>query len=145
MIEIVEISADNLSQILNLSVHDHQKDQVASNAYSVAQGHYSNVAWFRGIFSKDTPVGFVMLEVDASKNNFWIWRFMIDKNHQGKGYGLLALEKVIDFFKTETNAQAVYLSYVPKDTDGPEGFYKKMGFMETGDVDEGEIVMKLTL
>ena len=145
MIHLREITKDNLSAVLKLSVHDHQKDQVASNAISIAQGHYSDIAWFRAIYSDEIPVGFVMLEVDNPKSDHWIWRYMIDKEHQGKGFGKEALDRVIAFFKSETNAKEIWLSYVPKENGGPEGFYRKMGFVETGDIDDGEIVMKRTL
>ncbi len=145
MIHLKEITNDNLGEIMKLAVHDDQKDQVAPNSVSIAQGHYSDIAWFRGIYSDEVPVGFVMLEVDEPKNDHWIWRFMIDKNHQGKGLGKAATDKIIEFFKTETNATKIVLSYVPKDQNDAGGFYKKLGFNETGEIDDGEVVMELIL
>ena len=144
MIHLKEIDKDNLSAFLKLGVHENQKDQVASNAVSIAQGNYSDKAWFRGIYSDDTPVGFVMLSLDYEKKDYWVWRYMIDKNQQGKGYGKAALIKVIDFMKIIPDIEEIILTYVPKKENGANLFYEKLGFVDTGIDSEGsgEIIMK---
>ena len=96
MINLKDITKKNLNSIIDLDVSKNQKDQVASNAVSIAQGHYSKSAWFKGIFNDDIAVGFVMLDLSIEENKCFLWRFMIDKNHQGKGYGKIALTQVID-------------------------------------------------
>lgn len=142
MINFREITKENVSPVLHLKVKDHQKDQVATNAESIAQGTYSDKAWFRAIYNDDVPVGFIMLYIDVAKKDFDVWRFMIDKNHQGKGYGKISLLMAIDHFKTIPEVKEIRLSYVPKENDGADGFYRKIGFKNTGEIDEGEIVMK---
>jgi len=129
---------------MKLKVKDDQQDQVASNAVSIAQGNYSDKAWFRGIYFDDTPVGFVMLSIDKEKKEYWVWRYMIDKNHQGKGYGKAALLQVIDFMKTLPDIEEISLSYVPKE-NGADAFYTKVGFIDTGKKIEDEVIMKYTL
>jgi len=142
MVQFKEISKENISTILRQSVHEHQKDQVAPNAYSIAEGTYSDVAWFRGIFNDEEAVGFVMLSIDQDKKEYWVWRFMIDKNHQGKGYGKAAIELVKKVVKEQVpDATEIYLSYVPKEKGGADAFYKKVGFEDTGKVEDGEKVM----
>ncbi len=145
MISFREISKENIDPILRLKVYDHQKDQVATNAESIAEGTYSDHAWFRAIYFNDTPVGFVMLYIDVKKKDFDVWRFMIDKEHQGKGYGKTSLLMAIDHFRSISEAEEIRLSYVPKENDGADGFYRKIGFVDTGEVDEGEIVMKYVI
>lgn len=49
-----------------------------------------------------------------------------------------------DYVKTRPNATYLGASYVPAD-GGPEGFYKKLGFEPTGEVEHGEIVVRLPL
>jgi len=144
MINLQIITKDNLSPIMKLKVKDDQQDQVASNAVSIAQAHYSDKAWFRGIYFDDTPVGFVMLSIDKEKKEYWVWRYMIDKNHQGKGYGKAALLQVIDFMKTLPDIEEILLSYVPKE-NGANAFYTKVGFIDTGKKIEDEVIMKYTL
>ena len=85
-----------------------------------------------------------MLYVNEDKSEYYLWRFMIDKYHQGKGYGRQALQLIIDHVRTFPGAQELYLSYVPAE-GSPLPFYQKLGFVETGDWDGIERVMKLTL
>ncbi len=142
MVNFKEITKENLLSILRLSVFDNQKDQVASNAVSIAQGNYEETAWFRGIYNEEEPVGFVMLEFDHKNKEYGVWRFMIDKNHQGKGYGRAAMELIKKVIKEEVpEVSEIYLSYVPKEEGGADDFYKKVGFEDTGEMSGDEKVM----
>jgi diamine N-acetyltransferase len=62
---------------------------------------------------------------------------MIDARHQGKGYGSDALGLVHEYVRTRPRGQEIFLSYVPAD-GGPEGFYKKYGYQDTGRIEDGE-------
>ncbi len=142
MITFKEITKENLFSILRLKVHDHQNDQVASNAVSIAEGHYDKNAWFRGIFKEDEAVGFVMLDFDHKEKEYGVWRFMIDKKHQGKGYGRASMDLIKQVIKEKVpEVTEFYLSYVPKEEGGADEFYRKMGFKDTGEISHGEKVM----
>ena len=143
-ITLREITQDNLEEILRLKVADNQKCFVATNERSLAQAHFSDKAWFRGIYADDTPVGFVMLSIDTDKPEYDVWRFMIDKNHQGKAFGRKAMALIIQYVKTLPKAEKLWLSYASGEGN-PSGFYTKFGFAETGDESDGEIVMVLKL
>ena len=145
-IALKEITQDTLDAILRLDVHDNQKNLVAPNAVSIAQARFSEHAWFRGIYAGDTPVGFVMMYIDAEKPDYYLWRFMIDKAHQGKGYGYAAMQCVIDFVKQFPNARKIELSYAPAEGNASP-FYTKCGFIDTGELDDDgyEIIMRLDL
>ncbi len=139
MIEFKEVTKENVSKIMKLEVYGHQKDQVAINAVSIAQGNYYEEAWFRGIYKEDEPVGFVMLSIDCKEKEYWVWRFMIDKNHQGKGYGKAAIALVKKVLKEEVpDIAEISLSYVPKEKDGADEFYTKVGFEDTGKMSSGK-------
>ncbi|KAB3527686.1 GNAT family N-acetyltransferase [Alkaliphilus serpentinus] len=143
MVELREITKETLRPILKLDVADNQKNLVAPNSVSIAQAYYEEKAWFRGIYDQDEAVGFVMLYKDEEKAEYFLWRFMIDKNHQGKGYGKEAMELIIDYVKGLPNAKTFGLSVVPADGSAEE-FYKKFGFIDTGEVEENEKVYELT-
>lgn len=143
-VTLQEITEQTLSAILRLEVADHQKKFVASNAVSIAQAYFSKNAWFRAIYAGETPVGFVMLHIDETKSEYFLWRFMIDRQQQGQGYGRQALLKIIEYVRGLPGAQEFFLSYVPE-AGGPLPFYQKLGFVETGDWEEGEKIMKLSL
>ena len=143
-ITLKEITEESVGSVLQLEVSTDQKKFVASNAVSIAQAYFSEKAWFRAIYANDTPVGFVMLYVDEDKPEYDVWRFMVDKEHQGKGYGREAMLQVIEHVRGLPDAKELYLSYVPGDGN-PAPFYRKLGFKETGEWDDDEKVMKLTL
>ena len=151
MIYLRDVTKANLISIVNLDVNEQQRGQVASNAVSIAQGHYSKSAWFKGIFNDDIAIGFIMLDLNTEKNICFLWRFMIDKKYQGKGYGKIALTQVIDYVKSFKELNKVRTSYVPKDISA-EGFYKNFGFIKSKKVikefhleDSGEFGMKYLL
>jgi diamine N-acetyltransferase len=143
-VSLREVTQETVNSILNLRVAKGQEQFVASNAFSIAEAHFSSEAWFRAIYADETPVGFLMLSDQPDKGEYFLWRFMVDVQHQGKGYGRRALELLIDHVKTRPNAKGLFLSQVPG-TGSPEGFYCKLGFEHTGEQVGDELVMKLTL
>lgn len=138
-----DISIENLREILKLEVNAHQKNFVAPNAVSVAQAHYTDTAWFKGIYADGRPVGFVMLDDNPESSIYFLWRLMIDQRYQGMGYGKEALSLVSAYVKTRPGAKELLTSCVPG-KDGPEGFYRKLGFLPTGSMEEDEVVYRLT-
>ena len=151
MINLRDITEKNLKSINDLNVSEDQKDQVAPNSVSISQGHYSKSAWFKGIFNYDVAVGFVMLDLIKEENKCFLWRFMIDKKYQGKGFGKIALTQVIDYVKSLNIYNEIKTSYFPTE-NGAEGFYKNFGFIESEDIikefgleDSDEIGMKYLL
>jgi diamine N-acetyltransferase len=143
-ITLREITAATVNDFLKLKVKPEQEKFVASNAKSIAQAHFEPKAWFRAIYADETPVGFVQLIDDPETPNYYIWRFMIDAAHQRKGYGRRALQLVIDYVRSRPNAREVTLSFVSAE-GGPEPLYRSMGFVPTGEVEEGEVVARLVL
>jgi len=141
-----EITQENLNPVLKLSrtLKPGQDRMVATNADSVAEGTYSDKAWYRAIYADETPVGFVMLWDNPEKAEYYLWRFMIGGNHQGKGFGRKAMEQLIEYVKTRPNAKEIRASYVPIE-GGPEPFYRGLGFVPTGEVHGGEIEIRLAL
>ena len=143
-VSLREITQETVNSILDLRVTKEQEQFVASNAVSIAQAHFSKEVWFRAIYADETPVGFLMLSDQPDKGKYYLWRFMVDTRHQGKGYGRRALELLIEHVKTRPNATELFLSHAPG-TGSPEGFYRKLGFEHTGEQAGEELMMKLTL
>lgn len=140
-----EITADTLWPILKLKVRPDQEQFVANNAMSIAEAYFEPKAWFRGIYADETPVGFVMLFDDPEKPEYFLWRYMIDGRYQRLGFGRQALLLLIDHVRTRPNATEFRLSYEPADEGSPEGFYARLGFVNTGEIVDGENEMLLLL
>ena len=145
-----EITADTLRPVLRLSVAEDQKGFVATNAISIAQAYFAPEAWFRAIYLGDEPVGFVMIEDTSLRKpppdepTVGLWRLMIDQRFQRRGIGREAVMRVIEHVRAKGIFKSLAVSYVPE-PGGPELFYKGMGFVDTGRIDEGEVVLELPL
>jgi diamine N-acetyltransferase len=150
-IHFVRITAKNVKQVCKLSstLSAEQSKMVADNALSIAQAHCSENAWMRAIYNGDVPVGFLLLHVGSDYDDgidcqgVFLWRFMIAGPHQGKGYGLLAMEKLLASLRSQ-GVRELFTS-CGQGQASPEGFYRKLGFTHTGEMygDEIELVLKL--
>lgn len=138
------VTKENLYDVFRLQVKEEQRRFVASNSASIAEVFFEERAWFRAIYAGETPVGFVMLYLDEVEKEYSLWRFMIAAEHQGKGYGRAAMRAIIEVVRALPGAEKLDVSYVPGD-GGPSAFYQSLGFMETGEMDGDERVMRLAL
>jgi diamine N-acetyltransferase len=138
------ITSKTVRTICGLNVGENQCKLVTANAVSLAEASFYKNAWFRAIYAGQIPVGFIMLYQIPTRGYYYLWRFMIDAKHQGKGYGTKALEKVITKIKKNPKAKAVKLSLV-KMEGCAEPFYRKFGFEFTGEIKHEQHIMKLFL
>ena len=145
-----EITAATVRTITSLEVRPEQRGFVATNAESLAEALFAPEAWYRAIYLEDDPVGFVMLSDQSllpqppENPTIWIWRFMVDGRHQGKGIGRAALHLVIEHARSMNLFGQLLLSYVPGEGSA-EALYRSVGFAPTGLVEDGEVVMALQL
>lgn len=139
-----EITAETVRRICDLETSEAQRAFVAPNAVSIAQAHFAPEAWFRAIYADDVPVGFAMLSDKPDIAEYYLWRFMIDRRWQRCGFGRRAMALLIAHVRTRPGAKAFLTSAVPGE-GSPQPFYEKLGFVPTGDVDDGEVVLRLEL
>jgi diamine N-acetyltransferase len=139
-----EITSETVRTICELEIRPEQRSYVAPNAVSIAQAHFEPQAWFRAVYAADTPVGFVMLSEDHERQEYYLWRFMIAGEYQGKGYGKRALDLVVEHVRALPGARELTSSFVPGE-GSPRDFYLGYGFVETGEVEDGEHVIRLEL
>ena len=164
MIHLEKIDSQNVWDVLDLKLRREQKNYVASNEISIVQA-YTAIgtgcsAFPFAIYNDKKVVGFLMIgfneaalyELDgeeapsALKNNYSLWRLMIDKRHQGRGYGRQAILQALDFVRTWPCGKAVYceVSYEPDNEVGAK-LYASLGFQVNGEMDGDEIVAVLKL
>lgn len=144
LVSLRPVTPDNLRAVMRLKVRPEQEQFVAPNPVSLAQGAYEPLAWLRAIYADETPVGFVMLHDDPFKPEYYLWRLMIDAHYQRMGFARQGMTQVIEYVLGRPNATQMLLSYVPA-AGGPQAFYASLGFVDTGEVDDGENVMRLDL
>ena len=143
-VELREITRETVREVLALNVDPSQSALVAPNAVSIAQAYFEPDAWFRAIYSDDAPVGFVMIIDVPAKAFTYVWRIMIDGRHQGRGHGREAMRLVVERSRSLPGIDALVLSHA--DRDGNAGpFYRRLGFEYTGEIEDGEVMMRLEL
>jgi len=151
IIKLEPVNDNNKDAVLALSVREDQPF-VATNETSLREAAEANkerpgTARPFGIYADDRLVGFCMFAVDPEDEDeddrYDLWRFMIDKAEQGKGFGQAALAEVIRYFRA-LGADRILLSTSPENERGLH-VYHKAGFRETGCIDNGEAVLRLWL
>ncbi len=89
---------------------------------------------------------YVMVIYDYDLLEYNIWHMMIDKNYQGKGYGKAAMKQCLEYIaqKPFGNSGRVVLT-CNKENLPALALYRGLGFIETGNKDEDEVELALTL
>ena len=164
MIHLEKVDAKNIWDVIDLKVKRDQREFVAPNDISVIQAYVAGgtgcSAFPFCIYNDKKPVGFLMVgyneaalyELDGEtppevlRKNYSIWRLMIDKRYQGRGYGREALKLALEFIRTWPCGKARYceLSYEPENTAARD-LYHSFGFEENGETDGDEIIAVLKL
>lgn len=144
MLQLKAITKENWYKAISLRVREDQVNFVASNVVSLAQLNFLENFTAKGIYHDDEMVGFALYGIDNDDHEYWIYRMMIDQNHQGKGYGKKAIQLVIDDIRErkEDRHQTISLSYEPAN-EHAKRIYENMGFHEVdGFVIDGEQVAR---
>ena len=137
MIKLEEITADNFEDVLNLKVSKNQENFVSTTAYSLAQAYvYRENAYPFAIYADDTLVGFIMFGFYESRNQYTLWKFLIDEKYQNKGYGKIALLLGIEYMKKQHDIKEMYTG-VSIDNNVAERLYYSVGLQLTGLVENG--------
>ena len=142
------VDAGNLEAVLKLQVAAGQRRFVAPVDRSLAQVAYEPAGRAVAMFDGEEAVGMMLLydaRLDKEKpaEQLYVWRLLVDARHQKLGYGRLALQWVAQEART-LGLQQIGLSHV--DEPGHAGgFYQKLGFTYTGEIEHGEHKMVLGL
>ena len=149
-----EITNANIWKVCSLELFEDQKDFVAENIQSLAEAYATrnegNNALPLAVYNDAELVGFVMIgkgtvgneeESDLIKENYCLWRLMIDKKYQGQGLGKQTIDAAMDLIRTFPfgEAKKVWLSYEPANTHARD-VYRKYGFVENGEMCGNEII-----
>lgn len=143
------VTQENWRIALALDVLPEQRDFTPTVAVSLAKAYiqpddavYDPVAVYAG----KTMVGFYsFIYIPGDLRFVYLGGFLIDQAYQGRGYGRAAL---VDFLETVQRnypqCGEVLLTVHPQNGVA-QGLYQSVGFVKTGDVIDGEEVMRLVL
>lgn len=143
-VKLKDVTADNWEAVAELKLEAAQEDLVASNLYSIAESKFDPDARPRAVYAGKRVVGFLMYDVSPKKLKASIYRFMIDRKHQGKGYGRAALSRALDEIRAIPQVRKISIRYMPENPVA-KPFYGSFGFVEVGQDSDGETIAELAL
>jgi diamine N-acetyltransferase len=152
VVSLREITEDNRAAVEALVVTEEQSQYVASVVESLAEAEELPDAkpWYRAVYADDKPVGFVMISDGITVDNpefvgpYYLWRLLVDRRFQGRGYGTATLDLVVEHVRTRPDARVFLTSHVVGPTS-PVTFYQQYGFRLTGEVHDGEPILEFDL
>ncbi|MER8655649.1 GNAT family N-acetyltransferase [Mesorhizobium sp. M0847] len=136
-IRLVSVTAANRAVVAALELAPDQMDFVASNAESLDEAESDGDARPRVVMAGDRVVGFLMYEAPQDDDEARIYRFMIDRVHQGQGYGKAALREVLDEIMRLGHISHVSICYEPGN-EAARRLYRAAGFVEEGPDEDGK-------
>ena len=147
MITLQEINEENFYKIINLELSHKQQGFVASNVQSLAECYLyrkNNDVFPYSISYNDTPVGFLLIYTDEDEKSLTVWRFMIDKKFQHRGYGRQAILLIEEAFRSKGNYEFIVSTYKP-DNMASANLFKSLGYLQSSINAHDEIVVKKKL
>lgn len=143
MIELKAVDKSNYLTVVDLKVYPEQADFVAPNTLSLLEASFEEEKYPFAIYAEGTLVGFLMCSYYPADDaypidSWWIERFMIDKDHQGKGWGKKALALFLKEFKPHRQVKELRIGAEPENNHAIK-LYESFGFKKEGMV-EGENV-----
>ena len=149
-VSLREVTDENRDAVCALVVDPAQEVFVSSVAESLEEAAATpeGAPWYRAIYADDEPVGFIMLNWEATPapgilGPYFLWRILVDRRHQRHGYGREALAQVVDLLRAN-GVRELLTSYHPGEGE-PWPFYRRFGFEPTGEMDDEEVVLRLDL
>jgi diamine N-acetyltransferase len=142
------VTQENVRAACKLELRPDQEGLVAPVAWSLADAYtLPDIAWPRLVYESDQLVGFIMAAFAVGHENplfhSYLWRLAIGAGHQGKGYGRFAVGELCHEARRRGHHRLT-VSYHARE-QGPEGFYRRLGFHPTGEYNEGETVAERIL
>ena len=149
MITLRPLTAENRAALEALRLEPSQERFVnnVSEALLEADEEPGGRAIQFGLYDDDTPVGLVMISDEVDGPDYiahYLWKLLIDRDRQRKGYGTAALDLVSTYFRERGNAEM--WTTAGEGDGGPIPFYERYGFVRTGDmVFDDEVLLRLDL
>ena len=126
-----------------MDVAPEQSNFVATNFDSLKEAREDDEAYPRAIVAEGKVVGFLMYSWSKNETTAVLYRMMIDKTQQGKGYGTAAVRAALDEI-AQRGSRFVNIIYDP-DNHVARRLYATFGFVEIGLDEDDEMVARLAL
>lgn len=138
------VNQGNWRQVAKLKVSEAQREFVAEPCYYLSLCCYGKDWQPLAIYLDERVIGFMMWAVDEADGSCWFGGILVDLSMQGCGYGRQAIQTAITKFNKEHGRRNFALSYNPANLTAKH-LYRKLGFIETDEWEDDEIVARLSL
>lgn len=143
-----ELSATTIVAVNNMSLKPGQEQYLAPVSYGIAATVVDpQTTWQRVVLDGDEVVGFVSANFDpeAPEDHFRsvLWRINVDADDQGRGVGRFAVAHLLDEARTRDLDRVVVI--YDSGEDGPEAFFRRVGFTPVGETEYGEVIAEIRL
>ncbi len=142
-ISVRAVDASNWRDCAAVSVTDDQSRFVSPVTHYLAMCHYGGVWRPLAVYAADEVVGFIMWAVDPGDQSGWLGGITIAADRQGQGLGRSAVEAALAHLRAQGCASAA-LSYLPENGRAQK-LYASLGFVETGEMEDDELVARRAL
>lgn len=144
-VELVPVTADNRHAVGDLVTHKSQERFVSPMLGNLrealappSRNGATLVPWYRAIEADGEVVGFIMAsEVTEAHATPYLWRFLIDRMHQGRGIGSAALDRFEQWCRDQ-GATEIEVSWATG-PGSPAPIYQARGYEPSGRIEDGEI------
>jgi diamine N-acetyltransferase len=143
-VQLVNVTAENWRDVADLEVTAEQQAFVAPVSRYLCLCNYGGLWRPLAILAGEQTVGFVMWAVDPDDGSGWIGGLVIGREHQRRGYGRAAVLALLERLRREQGCPTAALSYAA-DNAAARGLYASVGFSETGEREDDELVARLPL
>ena len=138
-VSLRSITEHNYDQVCKLSTKEGQPISAGPARHLVkAQFRFH---WTRAIYAGEIPVGCLIVNMELEDEYPWLNLLLIDKAHQGKGYGKAAVQLLFNNLKPYVK----FLHVCTPNGNGPRMFYEKLGFEIVPDRRMGDLLDQIVL
>jgi diamine N-acetyltransferase len=148
VVVLAPVTSANWRDLARVRAAEHQRRWVADVTYYLCLSAYDGLWRSCAVQDEDGgTVGHVMWAVDPEDDSHWIGGLVIDEEHQGKGLGRAAVQALMTLWERDEPAlsgtpyRQAALS-VALDNAGALRLYRSLGFVETGELSDDELVLR---
>ncbi len=150
-LRLADVDLGNYYAIMMLELADDQKDFVWTNSGPLAEAAYLPGFRARAVYLGDEPIGLglwgpyypgYVYDGPAEAGSYIIDHLMIDRRHQGKGYGRRLVDLLVGELRGLPDCRRILLAVDPGNTRAID-LYASMGFAGIGRTHEDDVLMEL--
>ena len=139
------VTVENWKACIALELSHDQQNFVPSNLYSIAEAQFYPDANSMAIYNEENQlVGYTLFGRDVFTKKWKVFRIMIDRSQQRKGYGRAALREIIRIISEKLDGNGILICYQNSNRVA-RNLYASLGFIEQDINSDGKVTALLEM